>query len=70
MNLRKVKINISIIQYLVKEFKIKESKEMFDLLLMKKKNNKKNKNKNNNRLASSVNFKRSKDMSDFPQYLK
>ena len=36
MNLRKVKINISIIQYLVKEFKIKESKEMFDLLLMKK----------------------------------
>ena len=69
MNLRKVKINISIIQYLVKEFKIKESKEMFDLLLMKKTKQKKNK-KNKNRLASSVNFKRSKDISDFPQYLK
>ena len=41
MNLRKVKINISIIQYLVKEFKIKESKEMFDLLLMKTKTKKK-----------------------------
>ena len=45
MNLRKVKINISIIQYLVKEFKIKESKEMFDLLLMKTKTKKKQKQK-------------------------
>ena len=45
MNLRKVKINISIIQYLVKEFKIKESKEMFDLLLMKKTKQKKKKKK-------------------------
>ena len=55
----KININFWTIHYYVKQFDITDKKKIYDLLLMKGKN----------WLPSSVNFKRTKYKSDFPQII-